>query len=272
MSGVAPQTVPPHRFDETRFADGSQRAEWSTLLSHINAYSEDQLASRRREIVRQFRANGLAYDPSSGLGSSDRPNALDLIPLVFDQDSWQSLATALQQRARLKQALYADIYGEQRLLKEGVLPAEMLYAHSGYMRDLVSLNAGPDLPTPLPLYSCDVRRTATGDWTVVSDTSQFPQRLGYALENRMVLSRVLPSASKVDSTIGISNRGAVGCECQPRRQGVESKSIYKSVQFGASGQRHRGVLHSNNPIAAPPRLILRELALHRSQRTSIQSQ
>ncbi|MEM9603059.1 MAG: circularly permuted type 2 ATP-grasp protein [Pseudomonadota bacterium] len=194
MTGAAPQTAPPAHYDETRHTDGGVRREWTALLSHITAYSPDQLASRQREIDRQFRANGLAYDPAAGGNPSGR--ALDTIPMVFDEAAWNALVHGVQQRARLKAALFRDIYGAQRLVSEGVLPAEMLYAHRGYLRDLVSSEASTPAMLPLPLFSCDLRRSVTGDWLALRERSQYPTGLGYTLENRMVLSRVLPSAFK----------------------------------------------------------------------------
>ncbi|MEM7377611.1 MAG: circularly permuted type 2 ATP-grasp protein, partial [Pseudomonadota bacterium] len=194
MTGAAPQTAPLAHYDETRHTDGGVRREWSALLSHITAYSAEQLASRQREIDRQFRANGLAYDPAEGGNPNGR--ALDTVPMVFDEAAWTDLMRGVQQRARLKAALFRDIYGEQRLVSQGVLPAEMLYAHRGYLRELVSRDGSAPVALPLPLFSCDLRRSVTGDWLALRERSQYPVGLGYTLENRMVLSRVLPSAFK----------------------------------------------------------------------------
>ena len=138
-----------------------------------------------------MRANGLAYDPENLLADSGRPWELDLVPMLFEQASWDDLTNGLNQRARLKQALYRDIYGKQTLLKNGIIPPSMLYSHRGYLRDLVDADALQPNTQALPMYSCDVSRTPSGSWVVVDDICQYPAGIGYALENRVVLSRVL---------------------------------------------------------------------------------
>ena len=138
-----------------------------------------------------MRANGLAYDPENLLADSGRPWELDLVPMLFEQASWGDLTNGLNQRARLKQALYRDIYGKQTLLKNGIIPPSMLYSHRGYLRDLVDADALQPNTQALPMYSCDVSRTPSGSWVVVDDICQYPAGIGYALENRVVLSRVL---------------------------------------------------------------------------------
>ena len=87
-------------------------------------------------------------------------------------------------------ALLADIYGEQRLLSEGVIPAAVVFGHAGYTRPIVRAR-GFD-PHPLILSSTDLGRDAAGEWRVLTDRVQAPSGLGYAMENRRVLSRVLP--------------------------------------------------------------------------------
>lgn len=191
-SDAQPYASTEHRYDETKNPDGSYVAVWSTLLESINALSTEQRERRQRDIVRQFRANGLAHLPEHAVASGRRPWALDLVPLLFEEKAWENLATGLNQRARLHQALYQDIYGPQRLLKEGVMPPAMLYAHPAYLRDLVTPEQKLQSDVPLSMYTCDISRSPSGDWLVVDDVCQYPSGVGFALENRLVLSRVLP--------------------------------------------------------------------------------
>ena len=191
MSLVQQHTTAAIRYDETLHADGTMLPGWQSLLNYVEGLSPEQRLQRERSIVRQMRANGLAYDPENLLADSSRPWELDLVPMLFDQASWDDLSNGLQQRARLKQALYRDIYGEQTLLKNGVIPPSMLYSHHSYLRDLVDADALKPNTDLLPMFSCDVSRSPSGNWLVVDDVCQYPAGIGYALENRVVLSRVL---------------------------------------------------------------------------------
>ena len=96
----------------------------------------------------------------------------------------------LAQRAELLNALLVDLHGPQRVLADGVLPPELVYAHQGYLRVVARPGARDD--RPLLLTATDVARTPSGEWVVVADRTQAPSGLGYALENRHVISRVLP--------------------------------------------------------------------------------
>ena len=191
MSLVQQHTTAAICYDETLHADGTMLPVWQSLLNYVEGLPPEQRQERERSIVRQMRANGLAYDPENLLADSGRPWALDLVPMLFDQASWDDLTHGLNQRARLKQALYRDIYGEQTLLKTGVIPPSMLFSHGGYLRDLVDAEALQPNTEVLPMYSCDVSRSPSGSWLVVDDVCQYPAGIGYALENRVVLSRVL---------------------------------------------------------------------------------
>lgn len=183
---------PLDRFDETRARDGSPRPGWNVVLDWLGSLPADALSQRRHEIERQLRANGVGFSPGrmsdDGAPGDARPWPLDIVPMVLEARDWTRLRAGLLQRARLMEALLADVYGEQRLLSERVLPPGLIYAHPGYLRDAV----GIDACRQLPLYGIDVSRSPSGDWYVADDLCQFPEGLGYTLENRLVLSRVLP--------------------------------------------------------------------------------
>ena len=188
MSLVQQHSTAAIRYDESLQADGTMLPGWQSLLNYVQGLSLEQRQQRERNIIRQMRANGLAYDPENLLADSGRPWELDLVPMLFEQASWDDLTNGLNQRARLKQALYRDIYGKQTLLKNGIIPPSMLYSHRGYLRDLVDADALQPNTQALPMYSCDVSRTPSGSWVVVDDICQYPAGIGYALENRVVLS------------------------------------------------------------------------------------
>jgi len=177
------------RHDETRARSGTPLAGWSRVLAAVEALPAVQRRTRQREIERLLRANGAAFSPLAVDDEDVRPWRLDLVPMVLESGDWNELERGLLQRVRVRQALLADIYGEQSLLVAGVVPPAMVYAHRGYLRDARHL-PGSDT---LPLSATDVSRSPSGEWYVVDDICQYPAGVGYALENRLVLSRVLPS-------------------------------------------------------------------------------
>jgi uncharacterized circularly permuted ATP-grasp superfamily protein/uncharacterized alpha-E superfamily protein len=123
--------------------------------------------------------------------SAERLWALDPIPVLLASTEWQGIERALVQRAELLEMILADLYGPHTLIRRGLIPPEAIYAHPGFARPCVGVP--PPRGRNLPLYAADLARRADGGFCVLGDRTQAPSGAGYALENRVVLSRILPS-------------------------------------------------------------------------------
>ena len=174
------------RYDEVIAPGGGLRPAWKAVASSAVALTSERLAQVDDEITGFLADDGVTY---AAPGGRPRPWRLDPVPLVIDAPTWARLEVGLAQRAELLNALLADIYGSQQLLAEGILPAAAVFGHAGYTRVLV--RPGGD-PHPLLLSATDLGRDADGGWRVIRDRVQAPSGLGYAGENRRVISRVLP--------------------------------------------------------------------------------
>ena len=174
--------------DETLDLAGNAKPGWQPVLQQLNALGSDNILSRQNEISRQLRTTGIAYNAVSQKSVDDRPWKLDLVPLVIESDDWAVLSDGLVQRAQVKRLLLQDLYGEQRILREGIIPPGVVFAHEGFLR------VAQQLPgvNEFPICCADVSRSPSGDWHVVDDICQAPAGIGYALENRIVLSQAIP--------------------------------------------------------------------------------
>lgn len=159
----------------------------SSLTSWLSGLSNEKTSQYQGEIAQLLRSNGLAYGSVGQRRLEERPWRLDVTPKLIKPTEWLELEQGLQQRARLKQAMLADIYGGQQLFTSGTVPAQVVYSHHGYLR------AVRQVPSSwhLPLCNIDVTRTSDGRWLALGDCCQAPGYVGYALENRLVLSQVL---------------------------------------------------------------------------------
>ena len=133
--------------------------------------------------------NGVAYSHDAGQGA-DRPWELDPLPVLVAPDDWAELSAGLIQRAKLNNAILADLYGRQRLLHEKQLPPELVLSHPGFLRRFHGVPVPKN--TYLHVGASDVGRSPDGQWWVLSDSTQSPTGAGYALENRLVVSQMLP--------------------------------------------------------------------------------
>ncbi len=175
------------RYDEVVSTNGSLRLPWKGLAELAVRVTAQDLHRIDDDIKRALADDGVAY---SRPGERSRPWRLDPVPVVIDAAAWTPLEVGLAQRAELLNAILADLYGPQRLLREGVLPPALVLGHPGFVR-VVARPSAVD-PRPLVLAATDLGRDAAGEWRVLADRTQAPSGLGYAMENRRVLSRVQP--------------------------------------------------------------------------------
>ncbi|HWE04144.1 MAG TPA: circularly permuted type 2 ATP-grasp protein [Tepidisphaeraceae bacterium] len=178
--------------DEMVEPDGALRPHWRMLVNLLDDLGPAEILRRWEQARRLIRENGITHNVYGDPDGLDRPWNLDLIPLLISTAEWNGVADGLTQRARLLDALLADVYGPLRCISEGLIPPELIHANPGFLRAL----HGVALPQKkwLHLYSADLVRLADGRFRVLNDRTQSPSGAGYCLENRIVLSSVLPTA------------------------------------------------------------------------------
>ncbi|WP_082866119.1 circularly permuted type 2 ATP-grasp protein [Marinomonas gallaica] len=198
---VAPYLAPSNAYDEAFDGRGSVRLPWQAITTAMQQLGAEGMQDRHLRAQRILRDDGATYNLKSDPLS---PNvwSLDIIPNVMMKAEWLKLESALQQRAKLFDLLYKDLYGEQRLLKEGVIPSEIIFSHPGFLRQC------HDMPWPsehrLTFHAVDLVRDQSGRFIATGDRTQAPSGAGYALENRTVVSRILPSLFRDSRTMRLS--------------------------------------------------------------------
>lgn len=166
------------------------RMHWQYLLDSIQSLGNEGLQERYKKAARILRDDGATYN----LGSSplDRKTwELDPIPMLIPSDEWGVIEAALTERAELLDLVLKDIYGPRELIRQGVIPPEIIYNHPGFLRQCQNIKLPGE--HQLTLHAADMVRNADGQIVIIGDRTQSPSGAGYALENRTVLSRVIPS-------------------------------------------------------------------------------
>jgi len=179
-------------FDELRTSEGDLRPAWQQFFTHLGAGGFADLDRRAAMLARQIRDDGITYNAYRADGSAQRPWSLDLLPLAIGADEWAQIEAGITQRARLLNAVMRDVYGRQRLLRESFVPPALVYGHPGYLRPLAGFV--PADGVYLHIVAFDLARGPDGAWWLVGNRTQAPSGLGYALQNRMIVSRLFPEA------------------------------------------------------------------------------
>jgi uncharacterized circularly permuted ATP-grasp superfamily protein/uncharacterized alpha-E superfamily protein len=168
--------------------EASNRAIWATMADEIATANQGDLTQARQRIQRQADEIGTGFRMPGD--SDERKWPLSPIPLMIDGREWAGISDAIVQRAGLMELLLADIYGAQRLVGNGLLPAALLNGSPHFLRPMVGLQ--PPGGHQLHFYAADIGRGPDGEWRVLADHTRTPTGAGYALENRLAVARVLP--------------------------------------------------------------------------------
>jgi uncharacterized circularly permuted ATP-grasp superfamily protein/uncharacterized alpha-E superfamily protein len=191
---LAGYTPLPGLHDEMMRPDRTLRAPWDQFLGELTKLGQAQLAEAAGGAERHLKDSGVFYrvydDPAGG----ERTWPLAPIPLLIDAAEWAALSTGVIQRARLAEAILRDIYGDGQLIRRGLLPAAAVTGTPDYVRPLVGVP--PVGGRHLRHYAVDIGRGPDGNWWVLSDRTQAPSGAGYAVENRIALSRALPDVAR----------------------------------------------------------------------------
>ncbi len=186
LRGYQPlQGIPDELFDSS----GRPRALWLCLLGDFAEYPEGEFESRFGLATRHIRDTGVTYRIYGE--ENERSWPLNPLPLILGQREWAQIAAGVEQRANLMEALLQDFYGEATLLADGALPAAALTGSADFLQAMRGVK--PPGGRFLQLYAADLGRGPDGRWWVLDDRTQAPSGAGYALENRLVLSRAYPN-------------------------------------------------------------------------------
>src|ERR1700761_7769127 len=178
--------------DEYIGEDGAPRAVWTRFFDAFAALSPAEIERRFASADRRLREAGVTYRAPND--DADRIWPLSHLPLIIDDTDWKQLTAGIVQRAQLLEMVLRDIYGEGRLVADGLIPAAAIAGSAEYLRPLCGVK--PPGGRYLHLYAADIGRGPDGRWWVLSDRTQAPSGAGYALENRLVLSQAFAGLYK----------------------------------------------------------------------------
>lgn len=177
------------RFDELLDATGGLRSHWAAFAARTPPTTAADLSHATSRVARQLRDNGVTYNLHT---EGTRAWALDLLPHIVPAGEWQQIEHGVRQRARLLEAVTADLYGPQQLLRSALVPSALAFDNRGFMHGAHGVR--PPGGVFLHLIAFDLGRGPDGTWRVLATRSQAPSGAGYALENRLTVSRLFPDA------------------------------------------------------------------------------
>jgi uncharacterized circularly permuted ATP-grasp superfamily protein/uncharacterized alpha-E superfamily protein len=219
-------------WNEMKDLSGQIRPHWQHLGTKVNGWTTEERSSLASAAGRMIEDLGTTFNVFSDAGGAGQPYELDPIPLVISPSEWGKVSAGLTQRIRLLDAVLADIYGPQTLLREGLIPPTLVHSNSAFLPYVCGIQAvgGKFLISS----GCDLIRSASGSWSVLRDHTGTPGGLGQTLENRKVISNLLAESfeeMKVARLGGFIELKRTTLQNLHLRRGEESNIVFLTPGF-----------------------------------------
>jgi len=177
-------------YDELFQSSGSVRPGLSSVVKQLNALGEAEFRNRQRLADDAFLKGGVTFSVYADQRGAEKIFPFDLIPRVVQGKEWARVERGMVQRVAALNCFLRDIYGDQRILAEGVIPRAMVEASAGYIPKLRGVHPPHDVYVHVA--GIDLIREPSGELVVLEDNARTPSGVSYVLENRSVMKRILP--------------------------------------------------------------------------------
>jgi uncharacterized circularly permuted ATP-grasp superfamily protein len=203
-------------YDELIAADGNPHAVALPLIEQINALSPKDLRARQKTAEQALYQQGITFSVYGDKKGTEKIFPFDIIPRIVPSNEWLRLERGLKQRIEALNLFIADIYGEQKILKDNIIPKELVFSSACYLKQCIGLT--PPKNIWIHITGTDLVRGADGIFYVLEDNLRCPSGISYVLQNRAIQKRTFPSAFEAMKVRPVSNY----CD-----------HLYDTLRFGA---------------------------------------
>jgi uncharacterized circularly permuted ATP-grasp superfamily protein len=177
-------------FDEVISSPGNARKPAKKLVSYFKSLSEEDIASRREAAEATIKEMGVSFTVYTEQGNIDRAWPFDIIPRTISKTQWDKASKGLVQRLKALNMFIDDLYNDQAIIKDGVVPAFVLEQSQNFRPECVGIS--PPFGVWAHICGTDLVRDESGEFYVLEDNLRVPSGVSYMLENRAITKRILP--------------------------------------------------------------------------------
>lgn len=174
-------------YDEMFDADGAVRGLYKGVFAELAPSDASELAARSEALGRAFTDQGITFS----LSGQERPFPLDLVPRVISAAEWSKLEKGIKQRVKALEMYLDDVYGDQEILRDGVIPRRLVTSCEHFHREAAGIV--PPNGVRIHVAGIDLVRDDKGDFRVLEDNLRSPSGVSYVMENRRTMARVFPN-------------------------------------------------------------------------------
>ncbi|OBA83209.1 hypothetical protein A5642_26765 [Mycolicibacterium mucogenicum] len=174
-------------YDEMFDAQGAVRGLYKGVFAELAPSDTSELAARSEALGRAFTDQGITFS----LSGQERPFPLDLVPRVISAAEWSKLEKGIKQRVKALEMYLDDVYGDQEILRDGVIPRRLVTSCEHFHREAAGIV--PPNGVRIHVAGIDLIRDDKGDFRVLEDNLRSPSGVSYVMENRRTMARVFPN-------------------------------------------------------------------------------
>ncbi len=177
-------------FDEVFLPSGEVRPAYRSFINDLLGTRTDELKAKQQAAEKTYLARGITFNVYSEGEGVERTMPFDLLPRIISADEWSVIDRGLVQRVRALDAFLDDVYGKKRIIKDKIVPRDIIESSSGYLKACDGVH--PPKNRWVNISGIDLIRHSDGRYYVLEDNCRVPSGVSYVLENREIMKRVFP--------------------------------------------------------------------------------
>jgi uncharacterized circularly permuted ATP-grasp superfamily protein len=178
-------------FDEMFDAEGTVRPHYRAIFERLKMLTEETYEQKSQAVDLSFLRQGITFTVYGEEDGTEKIFPFDLMPRIIPKSEWEFLERGLTQRIQALNMFLKDVYSEQRIIKEGIIPASYILSGKHFRREFMNV----ELPRDIYIHICgtDLIRDDKGNYLVLEDNARSPSGVSYLLENRQAMKRAFPN-------------------------------------------------------------------------------
>jgi uncharacterized circularly permuted ATP-grasp superfamily protein len=182
-------TVPPKTWDEM-YAGGEVRTPYQSVHDFLRQFSQDELSKKEEMARRLFMSQGITFTVYSSGEGIEKIFPFDVIPRIVTASEWDFIERGITQRLKALNLFLKDVYHDQFIIKDGIVPIDLIYSCPHYLREMQGVNVPHDVYVHIA--GIDLIRDYDGTYYILEDNLRTPSGVSYMIENREITKRIFP--------------------------------------------------------------------------------
>ena len=177
-------------FDEMFTSDGQIRSGYTFFKDRVEQLTKEEFMRRQISAERALMAMGITFNVYSENEGTERIMPVDIIPRIVSAKEWEKMEKGLIQRITALNLFLADIYSDQKIIKDGIIPKEVIYSSKNFLEPCMGIK--PPKNIWIHITGTDLIRGNDGEYMVLEDNLRCPSGVSYMMENRELLKQTFP--------------------------------------------------------------------------------